>query len=147
VSTAIPSAQVCCEQPEPGTFEGIFRALDACSEPVIGQTGQRLLVLPIHDDNGTVAGGLWGATAFGWLHVQMLVVPAPLRGRGIGSALVASAEAEARARGCLGAHVDAFDFQAVPFYRRIGYVPFGVLHDFPPGHARVFLYKRFEPAG
>jgi GNAT superfamily N-acetyltransferase len=133
-----------CDHPEPGTFEAIFRVLDASSAPVIGPTRPQLLVLPIRNEDGQVAGGLWGATAFGWLHVQMLFVPESLRGRGVGTRLMARAEAEARARGCLGAHVDAFSFQAAPFYRKIGYTPFGVLHDFPPGHDRVFFCKRFD---
>jgi GNAT superfamily N-acetyltransferase len=134
------------DHPEPGTFEAIFRALDASSAPVIGPTRPQLLVIALRDEDGRVAGGLWGATAFGWLHVQMLFVPERLRGHGLGARLMASAEAEARARGCLGAHVDAFSFQAAPFYRRLGYAPFGVLHDFPPGHDRVFFCKRFDTA-
>jgi len=131
------------DHPAPGVFEAIFRALDADSADLIGPTAPQLLAIPIRDDTGAVAGGFWGCTLFRWLHVQMLFVPAPLRGQGIGSALIGSAETEARERGCLGAHVDAFSFQAAPFYRKLGYTPFGVLHDFPPGHDRVFFCKRF----
>lgn len=132
------------DHPEPGTFEAIFHALDADSEALIGPTRPHWLVLPIRGDDGMVAGGFWGATTFRWLHVQMLFVPEPLRGQGVGAGLMATAEAEARERGCLGAHVDAFSFQAAGFYRKLGYAPFGVLHDFPPGHDRVFFSKRFD---
>ncbi len=128
--------------PAPGTFEAIYQALDASSHPVIGPVQPRLLVIPIHDDTGSVAGGLWGCTLCQWLHVQMLFVPAGLRGQGVGSALMAAAETEARERGCLGAHVDALSFQAAPFYQKIGYSVFGVLDDFPPGHSRIFFRKR-----
>jgi len=133
------------ETPAPGTFEAIYAALDACSRPVIGPAQPRLLVIPIHDDTGTVAGGLWGYTLFGWLHVQMLFVPECLRNRGVGAALMAAAETEARARGCRGAHVDTFSFQAVRFYQKLGFSQFGVLNDCPPGHARLFFCKRFPP--
>jgi GNAT superfamily N-acetyltransferase len=132
------------DHPAPGTFEAIFRALDANSRPVIGPVLPRLLVIPIHDDNGCVAGGLWGCTLCQWLHVQMLFVPEALRGRGVGSALMTLAETEARSRGCLGVHVDALSFQATAFYPKIGYTVFGVLEDFPPGHRRVFFHKRFD---
>ena len=131
------------DRSDPETFAAIFRALDASSAPLIGPTRPHLLAIPLRDEEGVVVGGFWGCTVFRWLHVQMLFVPATLRGRGLGAALMGTAEAEARARDCIGAHVDAFSFQAEPFYRRIGYVPFGVLHDFPPGHARLFLCKRF----
>ena len=127
-------------------FEAIYRALDESSHHVIGPVRPQLLVIPIRAGDGSVAGGLWGRTACRWLHVEMLFVPEALRGQGVGSALVAAAEAEAQGRGCLGVHVDAFSFQAEPFYRRLGYTVFGVLEDFPPGHRRVFFRKRFDVA-
>ena len=130
----------------PGTYEAIFQALDACSRDVIGPAKPRLLVIPIRDDAGTVRGGLWGCTMFEWLNVQMLVVPEPLRGQGVGSALMALAEMEARARGCRGMHVDTFSFQAAPFYRKLGFSLFGVLDDYPPGHKQLYFRKYFDVA-
>ena len=52
-------------------------------------------------------------------------------------------QAEAQARGCFGAWVDTFSFQARPFYEKQGYTVFGTIADQPPGHARHFLFKRF----
>jgi GNAT superfamily N-acetyltransferase len=138
------SAFAVSDTPPPGAFEAIYAALDACSRPVIGPAQPRLLAIPIRDDNGTVAGGLWGYTLFGWLHVQMLFVPVMLRGRGVGAALMTAAEVEARLRGCRGAHVDAFSFQAAPFYQKIGFTLFGKLEDCPAGHDRLFFCKRFD---
>jgi GNAT superfamily N-acetyltransferase len=103
-----------------------------------------LLVIPIRGDDGSVAGGFWGCTLFQWLHVQMLFVPEPQRGRGIGSALMAAAEAEARVRGCRGAHVEAYRFQAAPFYQKLGYTLFGVLDDLPPGQSQLYFHKRLD---
>ncbi|HUB10452.1 MAG TPA: GNAT family N-acetyltransferase [Acetobacteraceae bacterium] len=130
------------DDPDPGTFQAIYAALDACSRPVIGPAQPRLLVIPIRNDDGAVAGGLWGCTCLGWLQVQMLFVPEPLRGRGIGTLLMAEAEAEASARGCLGVQVDTFSFQAVGFYQKLGFAVFGTLRDCPPGHDRLFFAKR-----
>ena len=122
----------------------MFQALEASSRPLVGPAQPRLLVIPIHDDAGLVTGGLWACTMFEWMHVQMLFVPEQLRRLGTGSALMAAAEAEARQRGCRGSHVDAFSFQAASFYGRLGYQRFGVLEDFPPGHRRLFVYKRLD---
>ena len=141
----IPAWPTEFDAPVSGTFEAMFRALEACSGSLIGPAALRLLVIPIADDAGRVAGGLWGHTQFRWLHIEMLVVPEPVRGRGIGSALVAAAEAEARDRGCLGAHVDTFSFQAISFYQKLGFTVFGVLDNFPPGHQRLYYQKRLEP--
>ena len=55
------------------------------------------------------------------------------------------AEAEAVRRGCASAYLDTFDFQARPFYERLGYQLFGQLDDFPPGGSRYFLRKRLDP--
>jgi len=143
----LPIPEVCItDTPEGGVFDSIFRALDVCSRPVIGPAESRLLVIPLRDRRGRATGGLWGSTMFEWLQIHMLFVPEALRGRGIGSAIVAAAEREAVARGCRGANVDTFSFQAAPFYQRLGYQSFGVLEDCPPGHQRIFLSKRLREA-
>jgi GNAT superfamily N-acetyltransferase len=138
---------VATDAPPPGTHEAMFEALDAASRARVGPAAPRLLVIPLRDPAGQVVGGVWAYTVFGWLTVQMLAVPPQWRGRGVGTALLAAAEAEARARGCRGAHLDAFSFQAAPFYIRRGYREFGRLADFPPGHDRLYFWKPLPPAG
>jgi GNAT superfamily N-acetyltransferase len=135
---------VASDKPPPGTFQAIIHALDESSRALIGPAQPRLLVIPIHGDDGKVAGGFWGATMFEWLHVGMLFVPESMRFRGVGSGLMAAAESEARKRGCRGAHVDTFSFQAAPFYQKLGFILFGVLEDYPPGHSQLYFRKRFE---
>ena len=54
------------------------------------------------------------------------------------------AEDEARDRGCVGAHLDTYSFQARGFYEKQGHSVFGALPDCPPGHARFFLSKRLD---
>jgi hypothetical protein len=54
------------------------------------------------------------------------------------------AENEARERGCCGALVDTFSFQARPFYERLGYRVIGTVADYPPGHACFFLSRRLD---
>ncbi|AOK57400.1 GNAT family N-acetyltransferase [Burkholderia stagnalis] len=106
-----------------------------------GPINFRPLAVILTDDADNIAGGLWGSTAYGWLHVDLLVVPEAARGQRVGTRLMQLAEAEARARGCHGAWLDTHDFQAKPFYERLGYVQFGELPDFPVGHAKLFLKK------
>src|ERR1700744_5163781 len=96
------------ESADPGTFEAIFHALDAASRDRIGPAGPRLLVSPIRYDASAGTGGLWAISLFGWMHVEMLLVPEWMRGQGVGSAMMALAETEARRRGCMGMHVDTF---------------------------------------
>jgi GNAT superfamily N-acetyltransferase len=137
----MPALLLPSDAPAPDVHAALYQALDADSRPLIGSSARRLMVIPLRDGAGGVAGGLWGATQFRWLHIELLLVPACLRGRGIGSALLASAEQAARDQGCIGIHLDTFSFQAEPFYRAHGFTRFGVLANFPPGHDRVYLRK------
>lgn len=93
---------------------------------------------------GSVVGGALGRTGWAWLYVARLWVAEELRRSGIGSRLMTTIESEARARGCVGAWLDTFSFQARPFYESLGYQQFGELSDFPPGHSRHFMAKSFK---
>lgn len=96
------------------------------------------------DGGGTVRGGLVAHTVASWLSVDLVWVDEPLRQAGIGSELVRRAEAAAVARGCIGSHVSTGSFEAPGFYRRLGYTEFGSIPDFPPGHRRLWFYKRLN---
>jgi len=95
------------------------------------------------DAKGAIRAGLRYLTAFDWLFVHLLWVDASYRFHGVGSRLLAEAEAAACEKGCRGVYLDTFTFQAPKFYERHGYREFGRLDDFPRGHSRIWLAKRF----
>jgi ribosomal protein S18 acetylase RimI-like enzyme len=103
-------------------------------------THRDLTVFSCH--NGEIVGGLLGYTHWNWLFVTHLWVADTFRRRGLGRSLMRAAEQEARSRGCLHAHCDTYDFQALSFYQKLGYHIFGQLEDYPAGHTRYFLHKR-----
>jgi len=111
------------------------------NESHAGPSGGRALVIQVRDAGGAIVGGLWGATAYGWLFTQLLVVPEQSRGQGLGQRLMAMAEAEAMKRGCHAAWLDTFEFQARGFYEKLGYSCFATLPDFPKGSSRYFMRK------
>ncbi len=106
-----------------------------------GPSQNRPIAVLVRDSANTVMGGLWGHTGYDWLFTQLLVVPTRLRGRGVGTEIMQLAEREAIARGCHGAWLDTFEFQARGFYERIGYVCFGELPNYPAGFSRFFMKK------
>jgi len=132
------------DRADEATREAILAPLVAYNRGKTGRSDSRPLVLSVMGDDGEVVGGLWGRTGSDWLFVELLFVPESLRGRGVGSGLMLRAETEAIARGCHGAWLDTFEFQAPGFYERLGYTCFGELTDYPPGSARYFLKKALK---
>jgi GNAT superfamily N-acetyltransferase len=102
------------------------------------------ILLRLLDADGGVGGGLIGRISWQWLYVQTLAVAPALRGQGWGLRLMEAAETAARRRGCIGARLDTYSFQARDFYEKQGYRVTGTLEDCPPGHARYGMAKRFH---
>jgi len=123
--------------------QAILLPLRAYNASKAGTSKGRPLVIAVRDSAGAVLGGLWGSTSYEWLYIELLVVPETLRGQGLGRKIMTMAHDEAIARGCRGAWLDTFEFQARGFYEGLGYHVFGEIPDYPPGYSRFFLRKAF----
>ena len=119
----------------------VRRGIREADPPEVGPRDWAPLCLSLRDAAGALVGGLYGASMWGWLLIDGLWVDVGLRGRGLGSRLLAAAEAAARVRGCRGMRLGTFDFQARGFYERHGFRVFGELPDFPVGHSHYELGK------
>jgi GNAT superfamily N-acetyltransferase len=108
----------------------------------IGDPGEEPVHVFLRDEAGDVGGGLLGHIRWRWLYVAKLWVHESLRGGGSGAALMEAAEEHARRRGCIGAYLDTFEYQARPFYEKLGYRLFGTLEGYPPGYRQFYLAKR-----
>ncbi|MEU1402115.1 GNAT family N-acetyltransferase [Streptomyces sp. NPDC005728] len=125
-----------------------LRDTNTAASPVLaalrGTPGER--EAPLHvwamDRSGELAGGLVGHTWTTWMHVTYLWVDSRHRGTGLGSRLLAEAERIARTdRGCTGARLETWDFQAPAFYEKQGYDVVCVIPDYPPGITEFTLTK------
>ena len=126
--------------------EAILAPLRAYNRAQAGDARVRQVAIVVEDEAGAVAGGLWGRIGYGWLFIELLVVPEAARGAGLGRQLMARAEAMARDAECAGIWLDTFEFQARGFYEKLGFSLFGTLDDYPAGHHRYFLMKRLDGA-
>ena len=89
-----------------------------------------------------LVGGLVGYIDWGrWLYIDAIWIDANYRKQGIGKRLVISAEQKAIKKGIKRARLYTFDFQALPFYKKLGYTVYGELEDFPEGHTAYYLKK------
>ena len=135
-----PHARIDSE-PSDADERAVVRGLLAFNEAWIGPSNEQPVRLVARDDLGVV-GGLLGSTRWKWLYIAKLWVDERGRGKGIGTQLLGAAEELARTRGCTDASLDTFEYQARPFYEKLGYELFGTLEGFPPGYRQFYLRKR-----
>jgi ribosomal protein S18 acetylase RimI-like enzyme len=100
-----------------------------------------LAVLVRDPAGGRVVGGMLGRTSLGLLFIDLVYIPAVLRGRQLGTRMLRMAEEEAVRRGCRGAVLYTINFQAPGFYKRHGWREFGRIPCHPPGTSRVYMTK------
>ncbi len=118
--------------------------LDEFNAQQTGRDDFKSLNMVIRNEAGTVVAGLKGLTGWNWLYVEILWVKEECRGSGLGTRLLNFAETEAKSRGCIGACLSSFNFQAPSFYEKHGYSQFGQIDDYPPGNTMFFMSKRFS---
>jgi ribosomal protein S18 acetylase RimI-like enzyme len=114
--------------------------LDQFNKSMVGFTGKGVYVF-MRDGENKVVGGMAGYTFGDHLHTSFLWVKESLRNKGNGTKLLKMAEDIAVKRGCKTADLDTTDWQARPFYEKLGYTVFATLDNCPEGHKKHFLKK------
>jgi GNAT superfamily N-acetyltransferase len=99
----------------------LHAAMVASLRSELGDSSHKPLDIAVRCDDGTLIGGLSGATFYRWMTIDILWVHPDHRRQRIGAALLSKAESEARERGCSAAHFDTFSTSAVRFYEHLGY--------------------------
>jgi GNAT superfamily N-acetyltransferase len=126
----------------------VVRGLLAFNEVRLGPADDQPVKFVVRDSDGNIVGGLLGHTRWRWMYIAKLWVDEGLRGQGVGRRLMEAAEELARSRGCTDVSLDTFDFQARPFYEKLGYELFGTLEGYPPESRQYYLRKSLgQPEG
>lgn len=133
-----------CDSPTDAVRDAIASSLGQFNAENGFPPDRQTVAITLADDDGRIVGGLWGKTVYDWLFVEFLIVPASLRGRDLGSRLMTTAEQIAIERGCVGAWLTTFSFQAQGFYEKLGYEMFGALENSPGENVRLFLRKQLS---
>ena len=131
----------CAPFPNETERQFVINGIDNYNIAKTGETAYYPVNFFLKSESGEVFGGLLGHIWGKWLNVTYLWLAEPARSSGHGRALMLRAEKYAMERGCVGAFVSTFSFQARPFYEKLGYQVFGVLEGFPPGHSHFHLKK------
>jgi GNAT superfamily N-acetyltransferase len=105
--------------------------------------GEQALNIFIHDLDMILVGGLLARTHAipYWLEITIIWIDERLQHQGLGRELIGRAEDEARRRGCRYARLATSHYQAPGFYRKLGYIQYGMLEDCPPGETVYYFRK------
>ncbi len=114
------------------------------SEQRLPPENVRPVALFLRNVRGDIVGGLLGSTRWNTLYINDLWVIPILRGKGYGRQLMLHCEAYAKTLGCRFVELGTFDFQARPFYEKLGYRVVSVKRGSPPGYESYWMQKDFE---
>ena len=128
----------------PEDVRTVQRGLREFNVRYIGDPNEQPVTIFLRSSDGEVVGGLLGDIRWRWMYVARVWISEAFRGRGYGVALMKAAEEQAISAGCLGIHLDTFEYQARPFYEKLGYEVFGTLDDYPPNYRQYHLAKRLH---
>jgi GNAT superfamily N-acetyltransferase len=98
----------------------------------------------VRDENGRIVGGCAGDNMYGGLFVGQLWVAEELRGQGYGTRLMAEAEKLAIESKCNFMAVNTMDWEALDFYKKIGFFVEFERHGFDKNSIFYFLRKNFD---
>lgn len=97
----------------------------------------------IRDESNIIKGGCNGNVGYNWLYIDQLWVEKALRGRGYGIKLMQAAEKLALEKQCLYAAVNTASWEALAFYKKLGYRIELERHGLPKNSTFYFLRKDF----
>ncbi len=92
-------------------------------------------------DKHSLQGGASGFTLYGALYTDMLYVGKDHRGLGYGTKIMHLAESLGSQRGCTFALVNTFDFEALEFYKKLGYYIEFTREGFDKG-CKMFMLRK-----
>jgi len=131
------------DEPTDDDIAGVDDALAAFTLAAAGHGAPRPLAVFARRGRSIVA-GIDGWTWGGCCELVSLWVSEPLRGRGLGRALLTPAEARARARRCHQVVLFTHAFRTPDLYIRAGYDLVGEIEDYPAGSAAYWFRKQLD---
>jgi GNAT superfamily N-acetyltransferase len=95
----------------------------------------------IRDLQQNLIGGIYAQLSWGWCSVELLWVDDNYRGHKLASQLIGKIEQYAQDTGISRFKVETASFQALDFYKKMGFEHYTTLEDFPVGHSNYYLKK------
>lgn len=129
--------------PEQKDIDTLTQGLSLYAKQKKGHVPIELFAFFIRDESGAVKGGCNGNIGYGWLYVDQLWLDEALRNQDYGTTLMALAENLGREKGCVAAAVNTMDWEALGFYKKLGYRVEFERHGLAKESIYYFLRKDF----
>lgn len=108
-------------QPTPGIIQRLSLGIAEHAQSKTTHPPIEPYAFLVVDTDNRILGGCNGNIGYGWVYVDQLWVDEALRGQGYGSALMQKAETLGREKNCLAAAVNTMQWEALEFYKKLGY--------------------------
>lgn len=108
-------------QPTPGIIQRLSQGIAEYAQSQTTHPPIEPYAFLVVDSDNRIMGGCNGNIGYGWVYIDQLWVDVTLRGQGYGSALMQQAEILGRQKNCLAAAVNTMQWEALEFYKKLGY--------------------------
>lgn len=127
--------------PNPKDTKIIWQGISEHAKNVKGLPPGKPFAFFIKDETNQIKGGCSGYIYYGCLYVDLLWVDKALRANQYGTKLMMQAELLAIEKGCHFIAVNTMDFEALGFYKKLGYIIEFERHGFDKKSIMYFLRK------
>lgn len=108
-----------------------------------GMPNIQLFGLFLKEFTGQELGGLSGMFCYGCMHIDMLWIDENARGNGWGKKIMEEAEERAKERSCSFSTLETMDWEALPFYQKLGYTIEYIRHGYQNNSTMYLLRKQY----
>lgn len=123
----------------------LLKGLEKYAKEIRGLTPLQPFGIFYKDDEGQVHAGCNGMIIYEVLYIDQLWVDEKLRNQKIGTFLMKKAEQFAKESSCSMVTLITMDFEALPFYKKLGYEADHSRKGFAKNSTMYFLKKNITP--
>lgn len=130
--------------PSPKDIQILGDGIVAYAKQKKGHKPMEFFAFFIRDEKGSIVGGCNGAMYYGCLYIDLLWISEALRNKDYGTQLMQNAEKLGREHECTFAAVNTMDWEALGFYKKLGFEVEFERRGFVKDSVFYFLRKELE---